>query len=70
MIHYIEDTNQVEKVTRKATRTLTVRYRIHNQSYVEDDEYFFNYDEDNIAELGMKYIKSLLDIHSKIYSKR
>jgi hypothetical protein len=70
MIHYIEDTNQVEKATRKATRTLTVRYRIHDQSYVEDDEYFFNYDEDNIAELGMKYIKSLLDIHSKIYSKR
>jgi hypothetical protein len=70
MIHYIEDTNQVQKVTRKATRTLTVRYRIHDHSYVEDDEYFFNFDEDNIAEQSTKYIKSLLDIHSIIYSKR
>ena len=70
MIHYVDETNQVDKVTRKATRTLTVRYRIHDHSYVEDNEYFFNYDEDSIAEQGTKYIKSLLDIHSIIYSKR
>ena len=63
--HFTDDVRDPEKPIRKTSRALTVRYRVYDKDYEENEDYDYEYDIDEIAESSIPYIKSLLDIRSK-----
>ncbi len=65
MTHYGDNLSNPKKPIRKVSRTMTVRYRIHDENYEEDEDSTFNYDTNKIAESAIPYLKSLLDIQNK-----
>jgi len=52
-------------MVRKAERRLTVRYRIYDGMYEEDEYSAFNYDGEEIAKSTLPYLESLQEIQRK-----
>lgn len=64
-LHHWDDR---KKEGRAVKRKLKVRYTVHDKSYEEDEDYMYDYDDDDIAECSLPYIKSLLEIDQKVFS--
>jgi hypothetical protein len=59
---------QAEEPSKVASRYLEVKYRMHDGFYPEVDEMgHHDFDEEGIAKSLLPYIKSLYEIHSRIY---
>lgn len=63
--HFVDNFTSRNRPIKKARRRLTIRYRIHDEQYEEDEDYAFNYDEDEIAKSVIQYLKSLEEIQKK-----
>ena len=65
IVHRIDRDNESRKV---ASRSLEVKYRMHDEFYPEVDEMgYHDIDEEGIANSLLRYIKSLHEIYSRIY---
>jgi hypothetical protein len=65
IVHRIDRDNESRKV---ASRSLEVKYRMHDELYTEEYEMGrHNIDENEIAKSLLPYIKSLHEIYSRIY---
>ncbi len=63
--HFDDNFTDPGKSIRKAERKLTVRYRIYDGTYEEDEYSAFNYDEEQIAKSTLPYLESLQEIQRK-----
>ncbi|CAN5468593.1 hypothetical protein BH18THE1_BH18THE1_18340 [soil metagenome] len=52
---------------RTASRSLVVKYRMFDRMYEEHENYGYNINEAEIAEIVLPYIISLQNIYSRIY---
>ena len=67
IVHRVGQPDEPRKI---ASRSLEVRYRMHDEFYPEVDEMgHYDIDEDGIAKSLLPYIKSLHEIYSRIYPK-
>jgi hypothetical protein len=64
MIHCVDDYSDPPK--RKVSRTMSVRYRVYCENYIEDEDGYFAYDKDEIAKAAIPYLKILLDINNDL----
>lgn len=58
---------QPEEPTKVASRNLEVKYRMLDEFYPEDEMGHHDIDENEIAKTLVPYIKSLLEIYSRLY---
>ena len=66
MIHFVDDLSNPKVPKKKARRTISVRYGIHDEDYEEDEDGSYDYDMDEIAKTSIPYLKSLLDLNNKL----
>ena len=65
IVHRIGQNNEPKRI---GSRSLEVRYRMHDELYPEVDEFaHHDIDEEGIAKSLLPYIKSLHEIYSRIY---
>lgn len=69
LIHRPPDMILEPGVTKRViNRVINVKFRVLDEFFQENEDHSFNIDEKKIARQAVPYIKTLVDIHSKIYS--
>lgn len=67
IVHRIGQTHEPKRI---GSRSLEVRYRMHDELYPEIDEFaHHDIDEERIAKSLLPYIKSLNEVYSRIYPR-
>ena len=64
IVHRIGQPNEPKRIV---SRSLEVKYRMHDEFYPEDEMGHHDIDEDGIAKTFLPYIISLYEIYSRVY---